>query len=65
MLWSSFLLKQALTGSLQNSCSKELFRKFPGRPASVYKKNSTLDASLGKYAKYAEMSGAVSFSKYN
>ena len=29
MLWSSFLPQQALTGSLQNSCSKELFGKIP------------------------------------
>ena len=35
MLWSSFLKKQALAGSLQNSWSKELFGKVPDRSVSV------------------------------
>ena len=46
MLCSSFLQKQTLIGSLQNSYSKELFGKIPGKSASVFKKNSTLDVSL-------------------
>ena len=46
MLWSSFLQKQALTGSLQISCSKDPFRKIQGRPESGLKKNPTLDVTL-------------------
>ena len=47
VVWSSFLQKQALTGPLQNSCSREFFGKIiPGRTASALKKNSTLDVSL-------------------
>ena len=45
-VWVSFLQKQVLTASLQNSCSKELFGKLQGRPASVCKKIPTLDVSL-------------------
>ena len=54
MLWSSFLQKQAQTGSLQNSCSKELFGKVPGRPAGVLKKDSTLDVLLGGMQRFPE-----------
>ena len=42
-MWSFFLQNQRLSGSLQNSCSKELFGKFPGGPANALKHNSTLD----------------------
>ena len=40
------LQKQALTGSLGTSCSKEFFAKVPERPASVPKKDSILDVLL-------------------
>lgn len=38
--WSSFLQKKALIGPLPKSCYKQLFGKFPGRPASVLKRTS-------------------------
>ena len=45
---------QALAGSLQNSCSKELLKKVPGRSANVLKKDSTLDILLACLQKFSE-----------
>ena len=43
-----FLIKkQVLSGSLENSNSKQLFGKLPGRSSSVLKKGFTLDVLLG------------------
>ena len=50
----SFLQKQTLTVSLQNSCSKELFGKVPGRPASVIKKDSAVGFLLGNMQNFSE-----------
>ena len=61
-MWGSFLQKQAVTGSPQNSCSKEFFGKMPGRPVCILKKNSTLDVLLGRMQKFSFR--AVIFSKY-
>ena len=38
----------------QNSCSKELFRKVPGRPASVFKKGPTVDVLQRSMQKLSE-----------
>ena len=54
MLWSSFLQKQALIDSLQNSCSNKLFEKVPGRSASLLKKDSTLDVLLKSMQTFPE-----------
>ena len=54
MLWSSFLTKQALTGTLQSSCSKEIFGKVPGSPVSTPKKDSTMDVLLKSMQKHSE-----------
>ena len=55
MLWSSLLTgKQALTGSLENSCLKELFDKVPGRPASVLEKDYTLDVLSENMRKHSD-----------
>ena len=45
-----FSQKQVRIGSLQNSCSDQLFKKLP----SVLKKDSNMDALLGSYQKYSE-----------
>ena len=61
MLWSSFLQKQALTGSLQKGCFKELFGKVLRKHASALKKGQ----HPGCFAeKYAEIFGAVIFSHH-
>ena len=54
MLWSSFLQKQALTGSLQNSCLKKLFGRVLGRPESVLEKDSILDILLESMQKHSD-----------
>ena len=59
-LSTCFLQKQALTGSLQRSCFKQLLCKSPLRPASVLKKDSTLHVLLESMQKFSE----VIFSKH-
>ena len=54
MLLSCLLQKQVLTGSLNNGCSKDLFRKVPGKSASLLQKDSTLDVLLGSMQKFLE-----------
>ena len=54
LLLSSFLQKQALKDSLQNSCSKQLFGIVLGRPASVLHRGCFV-------GKYAGIFGAVFF----
>ena len=49
-----FTEASALKGSLQNSCSKQLFRNVTGRPASVLKKDSTLGILLGSMQEFSE-----------
>ena len=44
-----FLQKQALKGRLQNSCSKQLFGKLPGRLEIVLKKDSAESGTEGWY----------------
>ena len=63
--WSSFLQKQTLTGSLQNSCSKEVFRKNPRRPASALKKNTTLDVLLERRQSMQKFSEQLFFQNNN
>ena len=41
----TFLPKQVLTDSVQSSCSNHLFRKPPGKPTNVLKKESTVDVT--------------------
>ena len=49
-----FLQKQVLADSLQNSCSKWIFGKLPGRPTDVLKKDSTVDVLPGSFQKFSE-----------
>ena len=58
LLWqrpwrSSFLQKQALTTSLQNKCSK-LQQTLPGKLASVFEKDFTIDVLLHKKLRKAK-----------
>ena len=48
---NSFLEKQMLTGSLQNSCCRQLFGKLPGRSVSVLKKDFNMYVLLGSFQK--------------
>ena len=49
-----FLQKQMLADSLQNSRSKWIFGKLPGRPTGVLKKDSTVDVLPGSFQKFSE-----------
>ena len=51
-----FLLTEASIKRLKSSlsCSKQLFGKVPGRPASTLKKDSTLDVLLGNIQKFSD-----------
>ena len=53
-LWSSFLQKQTLTGSLQNNCPKQQL-KLPGLPVSVLEKEFTVDVLLHKKLRKAKI----------
>ena len=45
-----FLQNWVCTGSLQNSCSEQLFEKLP----SLLKKDSNMDVLLGRFQKFSE-----------
>ena len=64
-LWCSFLHKQALTGSPQNNCCKQLLkRRLPRRPANVFQKGFLLDLLLHnkpQIAKIKTSKGKIKF----
>ena len=57
-----FLLqKQAPIDSLQSTCSKQLFGKVPGRPASLFRKDSSLDVFREIMEKFSKQLFQIAF----